>query len=149
MLRRRYADVTSEAERRRDHMLLEMDHPSLLETGGADLTAGERTLAAGSAPRESGRTACDARPSVRSVLTQPVKWLIGVPFRPSGSRVIWMYYVVDEAHDAPDAVHAAMERANSAQERRARGGMPVAAEHIEVQRILRDAIGRTSLDGCR
>ncbi|MFG2357365.1 hypothetical protein [Streptomyces sp. NPDC048521] len=129
-------------------MLLEMDHPSLRETGGAGLTAGEGTLAAGSALRESDRTACDPQPSVRPLLTQPVKWLIGVPFRPGGSRVIWMYYVVDEARDVPDAVHTAMERANSAQERRARGGMPVAAEHIEVQRILRDAIGRTSLDGC-
>lgn len=79
---------------------------------------------------------------------QPEKWLIGVPFRPSASRVVWMYYVVDEACDVSQAVHAAMERANSAQERRARGGMPVMAEDMEVRRITLDAIGHTSLDGC-
>lgn len=130
-------------------MLLEMDHPSLRENGGAGLTAGEGALVAGSDLREADRTAPDPRSSLRSVLTQPVKWLIGVPFRPSGTRVIWMYYVVDGAHDVADAVREAMERANSARERRARGGMPVTAEHIEVRRILRDALGCTSLDGRR
>ncbi|WP_426570159.1 hypothetical protein [Streptomyces canus] len=131
------------------HMVLDKtDHPTLRDTAGIGLTKGERILVADSAPGDAGRTAYDPRPYVRSLHEQPVKWLIGVPFRPGGSRVTWMYYVVDEAVDGPHAVHAAMERANSAQERRARGGIPVTAEHIEVQRITRDAIGRTSLDGC-
>jgi hypothetical protein len=135
--------------REMSHMVLDKtDHPTLRDPAGIGLTTGKAILVADSAPGYAGRKACDPRPSVRSLPEQHVTWLIGVPFRPGGSRVTWMYYVVDEAVDGPHAVHAAMERANSAQERRARGGIPVTAERIEVQRIMRDAIGRTSLDGC-
>jgi hypothetical protein len=88
------------------------------------------------------RGAADTGPDVGE------KWLIGVPFRPDASRVVRMYYVVDGAHDGSRAVRAAMERANSAPERRARGGTPVVAEGVEVRRIMLDPLGRTSLDGC-
>jgi hypothetical protein len=88
------------------------------------------------------RGAADTGPAVRE------KWLIGVPFRPDTSRVVWMYYVVDGARDDSQAVRAAMERANSARERRARGGTPVVAEGVEVRRIMLDPLGQTILDGC-
>jgi hypothetical protein len=74
------------------------------------------------------------------------KWLIGVPFRADNSRVVRLYYVVDGTRDVAQAVQAAMERANSAQERRARGGTPVTAEDIEVRRIMLDALGYLSLE---
>ncbi|MFI0836661.1 hypothetical protein ACH4TK_35160 [Streptomyces sp. NPDC021140] len=73
-------------------------------------------------------------------------WLIGVPFRARGSRLVWMYYVVDEARDDVHAVRAAMERAYSAQEKRARGAMSAATEPLKIQRLLQDAIGRVTLD---
>ncbi|MGW2459485.1 hypothetical protein ACWEOA_12885 [Streptomyces sp. NPDC004457] len=130
-------------------MLLERDHPSIPEADCAGLAAGDGAPDAGSALREADQSARGPRTSPDSVLTQPVKWLIGVPFRAGGTRVIRMYYLVDEDLDVADAVHVAMERANSPQERRARGGVPVEAEHIEVRRILLDVLGRMSLDGCR
>jgi hypothetical protein len=74
------------------------------------------------------------------------KWLIGVPFRADNSRVVRLYYVVDGTRDVAQAVQAAMERANSAQERRARGGTPLTAEDIEVRRIMLDALGYSSLE---
>ncbi|MGX1267907.1 hypothetical protein [Streptomyces phaeoluteigriseus] len=92
------------------------------------------------------------RPILRgTAVTGPAvreRWLIGVPFRPDAARVVWMYYVVDEARDDAQAVRVAMERANSAQERRVRGGVPVVTEGIEVRRIRLDALGHTILDGC-
>ncbi|MEV5383710.1 hypothetical protein [Streptomyces sp. NPDC052721] len=130
-------------------MLLERDNPSIAEADCAGLTAGSGALAAGPALREGDQSARAPRTSLSSVLTHPVKWLIGVPFRPGGTRVIRMYYLVDEDLDVAGAVHVAMERANSPQERRARGGMRVEYEHIEVRRLLLDALGRISLDGCR
>ncbi|MFH9090163.1 hypothetical protein [Streptomyces sp. NPDC017673] len=130
-------------------MLLERDHPSLPEADCAGLTAGEGAPAADSTLREAGETARGPLAFVCSALTQPVKWLIGVPFRPDGTRVIRMYYVVDEDLDVAGAVHLALERANSPRDRRARGGVPAEVEHIEVRRILLDALGRMSLDGCR
>ncbi|WP_228040251.1 hypothetical protein [Streptomyces chromofuscus] len=124
-----------------------MDRPIFRDSADTGFSVEEGTPAADSAPRVADRTERDPQPHFHAGLAQPEKWLIGVPFRPSASRVIWMYYVVDEAHDVPEAVHAAMERANSAQERRARGGIPATAEHIEVRRITVDAVGRTCLDG--
>ncbi len=78
---------------------------------------------------------------------QPGKWLIGVPLRSTASRVVWMYYVVGEAGDVSRAVRVALARANSAQERQARGGGSVTAEELEVRRITLDALGRTRLEG--
>ncbi|MGW5665442.1 hypothetical protein ACWEWG_36350 [Streptomyces sp. NPDC003758] len=127
-------------------MLLERDHPGIPEADCAGLTAGDGALAAGSALGEADQSVRGPRTSLSSVLTQPVKWLIGVPCRPGGTRVIRRYYVVDEDLDVADAVHVALERANSPQERRARGSMPVEAEHIEVRRILSDVLGHMSLD---
>ncbi|MGV9623229.1 hypothetical protein [Streptomyces tendae] len=78
---------------------------------------------------------------------QPEKWLIGVPFRSTASRVVRMYYVVGGAGDASRAVRVALARANSARERQVRGGAFVTAEDLEVRRITLDALGHTRLDG--
>ena len=78
---------------------------------------------------------------------QPGKWLIGVPFRSTATRVVWMYYVVGEAGDVSRAVRVALARANSAQEKQARGGGSVTAEGLEVRRITLDALGHTRLNG--
>ncbi|BDD76513.1 hypothetical protein ACN6LC_003698 [Streptomyces violaceoruber] len=78
---------------------------------------------------------------------QHEKWLIGVPFRTTASRVVRLYYVVGGAGDVSRAVGVALARANSARERQARGGGSVAAEDLEVRRITLDALGRTGLDG--
>ncbi|MFF8572622.1 hypothetical protein ACF06L_15440 [Streptomyces sp. NPDC015408] len=78
---------------------------------------------------------------------QPGRWLIGLPFRSTASRVVWMYYVVGEAGDVSRAVRVALARANSAQERRARGGGSVTADGLEVRRITLDALGHTRLEG--
>ncbi|MGW4549045.1 hypothetical protein ACWEN4_22145 [Streptomyces violaceorubidus] len=80
-------------------------------------------------------------------IAQPGKWLIGVPFRPTASRVVWMYYVVGGAGDVSRAVRVALARANTAQEQQARGGGSVTAEGLEVRRITLDALGHTRLDG--
>ena len=126
-------------------MLLEMDHSGLQPaSGGPMLTAGEGGATACSPSKDVDRTVGGPGACTSSSL-QPVKWMVGVPFNASGSQVIWMYYIVDEARDSLHAVRAALERANSTQERRARGGASVVAEHVEVQKILRDAIGRLSL----
>ncbi|MDQ0809598.1 hypothetical protein QFZ63_001312 [Streptomyces sp. B3I7] len=78
---------------------------------------------------------------------QSQKWLIGVPFRSTASRVVWMYYVADDAGDVSGAVRAALARADSVQERQARGGGSVTAEDLEVRRITLDILGHTGLDG--
>ncbi|MGW4549284.1 hypothetical protein ACWEN4_23385 [Streptomyces violaceorubidus] len=122
-------------------MLLEMDPPGLEATPGAELA--ELTGPTGDGV---GQTANGPRTGSRAVDAQSVTWLIGVPFRTEGSRLVWMYYVVDGARDDAHAVHAAMERAYSAKERQARGAMGAATEPLKIQRILRDAIGRITLD---
>ncbi|MFE1204968.1 hypothetical protein ACFW5V_25100 [Streptomyces sp. NPDC058762] len=78
---------------------------------------------------------------------QPDKWLIGVPFRSTSSHVVWMYYVVGEAGDVSRAVRVALARANSARERRARGGGSVTAQDLQIRRITLAALGQTRLDG--
>ncbi|WP_237552843.1 hypothetical protein [Streptomyces sp. SID5789] len=78
---------------------------------------------------------------------QPEMWLVGVPYRPTASRVVWMYYVVDEAGDVSGAVRATLARANSAPERQARGGESIMADDLEVRRIVLDSLGHLSLDG--
>ncbi|MEV5514147.1 hypothetical protein AB0L50_14615 [Streptomyces flaveolus] len=78
---------------------------------------------------------------------QPDKWLVGVPFRATASHVVWMYYVVGEVDDVSRAVRVALARANSAQERQARGGGSVTVQDLEIRRITLDALGQTRLDG--
>ncbi|WP_143203929.1 hypothetical protein [Streptomyces sp. CB02400] len=123
-----------------------MDHYSPLAARGAEFTVEEEHLPISSSPDRVSRTERNPGCGADSDALEHVKWLVGVPFRASVSRVIWMYYVVDEARDSLQAVRAAMKRANSEQERRARGGASLAVGHVEVQRLLRDATGRLSLD---
>ncbi|POX62867.1 hypothetical protein C3492_14435 [Streptomyces sp. Ru62] len=130
-------------------MLLDRDHPSIPGADCAGLTAGDGAPVADTALREADQPARGPHTYLSTVLTEPVKWLIGVPFRIGGTRVIRMYYVVDEDLDVADAVHVAMERANDPQERHAHGDLPVEAERIEVRRILLDILGRISLDDGR
>ncbi|MER6851242.1 hypothetical protein AB0A81_35170 [Streptomyces flaveolus] len=122
-------------------MLLEMDPPVLEATPRAELA--DRSGPTGDG---AGQMVNGPRTDSRAVGAQSVTWLIGVPFRAEGSRLVWMYYVVDGARDDLHAVHAAMERAYSAKERQARGAMGAATEPLKIQRILRDAIGRVTLD---
>ncbi|MEU8734151.1 MULTISPECIES: hypothetical protein [Streptomyces] len=122
-------------------MLLEMDPPGLETLPGAELA--DRT-----GPTDDGARQMVNGPTTgsRADGAQSMTWLIGVPFRAQGSRLVWMYYVVDGARDEPHAVHAAMKRAHSAKERRARGDLGPATEPLKIQRLLRDAIGRITLD---
>ncbi|MEV8089632.1 hypothetical protein [Streptomyces nigra] len=75
-------------------------------------------------------------------------WLVGLPCRSDGSRIIWQYYVVGEAPDSAEAVCAAVRRANSAPERDARGHVPVEPDHAEVQRIRQHLLGDYVLEAC-
>ncbi|MFD9292820.1 hypothetical protein ACFWBV_32075 [Streptomyces sp. NPDC060030] len=131
-------------------MLLETDHSTPLRRSTADTArTGEQSMpAAVPHAHDTGRAARGFSPSARSTLREPVKWLIGLPFHPSDSRVTWLYYVVDDADDGPHAVHAALERADGALERQARGGMPVHVKEIEVRRIIVDALGNLILERC-
>ncbi|MEU9221025.1 hypothetical protein AB0D47_31350 [Streptomyces sp. NPDC048376] len=122
-------------------MLLEMDPPGLETIAGAGQA--DRTDPTDDGARQMVN---GSRTGSRTDGAQSVTWLIGVPFRAPGSRLVWMYYVVDGARDDLHAVHAAMERAYSAKERRARGDMGAATEPLKIQRLLRDAIGRVTLD---
>jgi hypothetical protein len=54
---------------------------------------------------------------------------------------------LDDAGDVSRAVRAALARANSVQERQARGGGSVTAQDLEIRRITLDAFGNTGLDG--
>ncbi|GGW79113.1 hypothetical protein CP966_02485 [Streptomyces galilaeus] len=129
-------------------MLTAMDRSSPIGAAEAGALAGQGTQVAGSTLRAPERTVVRRPgPTVDHPFAQPEKWLIGVPFRPTASRVVWMYYVVDEAGDVSQAVHAALERANCAEERHMRGGGPMTADDLEVRRITLDALGQTGLDG--
>ncbi|MEV6760201.1 hypothetical protein AB0N16_06045 [Streptomyces sp. NPDC051105] len=75
-------------------------------------------------------------------------WLVGLPCRSDGSRIVWLYYVVGEAPDSAEAVRAAVRRANSASERDARGQVPVQPERAEVRRIRRHILGDFVLEAC-
>ncbi|MDX3852700.1 hypothetical protein [Streptomyces sp. AK02-01A] len=76
------------------------------------------------------------------------KWLVGLEVHGPDSQAVWLYYVVDQASDAIDAIRLALRRANSTQERRDRGGTVVRPERFEVQRIYLDASGRLRLVRC-
>ncbi|MDT6985323.1 hypothetical protein ACFSUJ_33375 [Streptomyces lusitanus] len=75
----------------------------------------------------------------------PVAWLVGLPFRSATARAVRFYYVVADAEDDEQAVRVALERADrdrdgNGHDRQLSPGTP-----IEVQRVLRDLLGNTSL----
>ncbi|MET8331065.1 hypothetical protein [Streptomyces sp. NPDC005181] len=76
------------------------------------------------------------------------KWLVGLQFHTANCQPLWLYYVVDGVCDTTHAVSMAIQRANTGPERVARGGVQAEADQVEVQQILRDAIGRFSLTRC-
>ncbi|MFI0511037.1 hypothetical protein RKD19_008181 [Streptomyces canus] len=75
-------------------------------------------------------------------------WLVGLPCRSDGSRIVWLYYVVGEAPDSAEALCAAVRLANSARERDARGQVPVELDRAEVQRIRQHILGDYVLEAC-
>ncbi|MFC8349916.1 hypothetical protein [Streptomyces sp. NPDC057280] len=75
-------------------------------------------------------------------------WLVGLPCRSDGSRIVWLYYVVGEAPDSAEALCAAVRRADSAKERAARGDVPVEPDRAEVQRIRQHVLGDFVLEAC-
>ncbi|MGW5656836.1 hypothetical protein [Streptomyces humi] len=75
-------------------------------------------------------------------------WLVGLPCRSNGSRIVRLYYVVGEAPDSAEALCAAVRRANSAPERDARGQAPVEPDRAEVQRIRQHVLGDFVLEAC-
>lgn len=86
-------------------------------------------------------TACVPETSVSWAPASDVRWLVGLPFGSAAARVVWLYYIVADADSGAEAVQVALERADDeVQEERLAQGQP-----FEVQRILRDPIGRTSL----
>ncbi|WP_162467296.1 hypothetical protein [Streptomyces cavernae] len=76
------------------------------------------------------------------------KWLVGLQFHTAGHQPVWLYYVVDEAVDTDHAVRTAIQRASGDPDRVVRGDVQAVADRIEVQRILRNAIGQVSLTMC-
>ncbi len=128
-------------------MLIAMDRSSTHGATGTGIPARQDTSDDASACRAPYRKVVrPPGPGVDHTFAEPEKWLIGVPFRPTASRVVWMYYVVNEAGDVSQAVHAALERANSAEERDTRDGGPLTADDLEIRRLTRDALGHTCLD---
>ncbi|MED7826082.1 hypothetical protein [Streptomyces chiangmaiensis] len=94
----------------------------------------------GRAPADRARVRRDSR------LTDHDEWLVGLQIHADG-RPVWLYYVIDEAADTTHAVRMAVRRANGDPDRVARGRVQAEAEadRIEVQRIVRDPIGRRTL----
>ncbi|MGV9643514.1 hypothetical protein [Streptomyces sp. NPDC003514] len=128
-------------------MLIAMDRSGAHGAAETATLAGQGTLDDGRALRAPERAvARRRRPPVEDPFAEPERWLIGVPFQSAASRVVWMYYVVNEAADVSQAVHTALERANSAEEGDTRGGGPLTAKDLEIRRLTRDALGHTSLD---
>ncbi|MEU5256214.1 hypothetical protein [Streptomyces longwoodensis] len=77
--------------------------------------------------------------------TSRIRWLVGLPFPSAAARVVRCYYVVADADDGAQAVGVALERADGEQGGAACGRQLAPGKAIEVQRILRDPIGHTSL----
>ncbi|WP_046733175.1 hypothetical protein [Streptomyces humi] len=75
-------------------------------------------------------------------------WLVGLPCRSHGSRIVWLYYVVGEAPDSAEALCAAVHRANSPSEQDARDLVPVEPDRAEVQRIRQHILGDFALEAC-
>ncbi|MER7688467.1 hypothetical protein [Streptomyces sp. NPDC097610] len=75
-------------------------------------------------------------------------WLVGLPCRSDDSRIVWLYYVVGEAPDSAEALCAAVQRANSAAERDARGQVPVEPDSAKVRRIRQHILGDFALEAC-
>ncbi|MEU3188616.1 hypothetical protein ABZ707_31135 [Streptomyces sp. NPDC006923] len=76
------------------------------------------------------------------------KWLVGLEVHGPDTRAVWLYYVVDQASDAVEAIRLALRRANSTRERTARGGAVVRPERLEVQRMYLDTAGRLQWARC-
>ncbi|MBW8699563.1 hypothetical protein MBT84_08165 [Streptomyces sp. MBT84] len=125
-------------------MLLQADRHFV--QGASAVTVG----AAGTAPEagSSVGTGCVPADSARVLrgprLTGHDAWLVGLQCHADG-RPLWLYYVVGEAVDTHQAVQLAVRRALGDPQRVARGGVRAAADRVEVQRIVCDAIGRRSL----
>ncbi|GAA3369102.1 hypothetical protein GCM10017744_087780 [Streptomyces antimycoticus] len=73
------------------------------------------------------------------------KWLVGLQFHTADFQRFWLYYVVDGACDASHAVCRALRCADRDPDRVARSGVQAEADQIQVQQILRDALGSFSL----
>ncbi|BBJ45970.1 hypothetical protein SSPO_086880 [Streptomyces antimycoticus] len=69
------------------------------------------------------------------------KWLVGLQFHTADFQRFWLYYVVDGACDASHAVCRALRCADRDPDRVARSGVQAEADQIQVQQILRDALG--------
>jgi hypothetical protein len=126
-------------------MLLQADKRHLVQGASTVAITAAETVpdpgfsgATGRDPADSARVRCGSRP------TDHEKWLVGLEFYAHG-RPVWLYYVIDEAVARTHAVHMAVRRAHRDPDRVARGGVQAEADHIEVQRIVRDAIGRRTL----
>lgn len=135
-------------------MLLEIDSCSPQGASVSRPVSDKCAWYAGPARRDE-RAGTSARPSADRPVPRPrllpegcTKWLVGLPFHDSAGRLVWLYYVVDDSAGRDGAVCEALVRADSGREWEARGGVPVDADRVEVQRIRCDAIGRYSLVRC-
>ncbi|MEW2425619.1 hypothetical protein ACIGCZ_35345 [Streptomyces nigra] len=78
------------------------------------------------------------------VETPRTRWLVGLPFR-SAARTVRCYYVVTDADDGAHAVRVALKRAERERQSTELGRQLAPGAPIEVQRILSDSLGNTSL----
>ncbi|MFF5344051.1 hypothetical protein ACFY4H_25645 [Streptomyces althioticus] len=78
----------------------------------------------------------------------PVAWLVGLPFRTAAARTVRFYYVVAAADNDKQAVWLALERANGDRYWATHHEQLSPGTTIEVQRVLRDLLGNTSLTRC-
>ncbi|MER5436704.1 hypothetical protein [Streptomyces sp. NPDC002588] len=129
-------------------MLLQTDR--YLAQGAS--TAGIPTAETVPGPASSDCSRCDRAGKERvpagSRPTNHDKWLVGLRFHTADSQPVWLYYVVDEAFDTTHAMRTAIQRAGSDPDRAALGRAQVEADQVEVQRILRDVLGRHRLSRC-
>ncbi|MFI9603473.1 hypothetical protein ACWEQ7_05450 [Streptomyces sp. NPDC004069] len=129
-------------------MLLETDSCSPQGAYVSRPTSDKGDPFGGPAPHDE-RTGTDRPvPGPRLLPEGCTKWLVGLPFHDSASRLVWLYYVIEGASSRTGAVWTALVRANSRREWEARGRVPVEAGQVEVHRIRCDAIGRYSLVRC-
>ncbi|MET8781109.1 hypothetical protein [Streptomyces sp. NPDC004589] len=124
-------------------MLLQADRH--LVQGASAVTINAGTVPEAGSSFGTGRDPEDsARALRRPRLADHDTWLVGLRFHADG-RPLWLYYVVDGAVDTHQAVRTAARRAHGDHRRAARGGVQAAADRVEVQRIVCDAIGRCTL----
>lgn len=98
-------------------------------------------------PRSDDRHGCGEPSYAAFRFVNQVKWLIGLRFHDAGHRPVWMYYVVDEALDRTEAVHAAIGRGYRDSTRAVEAGCHGELGQVEVQRIVRDPLGQIRLTG--